>query len=307
MAEDQENWPESRDTTAVLEVSAVDEAELDAEHIATVIVMSGPRVGMMMEVGEEGIVVGREPANDLHLPDPGVSRTHAKFYVDGDAIFLEDMESSNGTFVNGSEIERPRTLEDGDKITIGSSTLLKFAYQDPVEQSFQKQMYEASLRDDLTDAYNKAFLEEHLRSELSFAKRHDSELSLVLFDLDHFKELNDTFGHVTGDAVLCEVAERMRDSIRTEDLFARYGGEEFAVVLRGVDLEGAYVMAERIRRVIAGTPYQHEEDEISVSTSAGVASYQLSEPEDVESFISIADEALYEAKAAGRNQVWRAG
>lgn len=298
---------EERETTETSAVSGLEPSERanpgEEERHAAILVIAGPRVGQMRKIDDDGLVVGREPTCELHLPDPGVSREHARIRELDEAVRLEDLDSSNGTYVNGNDIGSDRELEHGDKITMGTSTVLKFAYQDPVEETFQQKMYEASLRDELTGAYNKTFLLEHLRSEISYARRHETPLSLVLFDLDRFKKLNDTHGHVAGDAVLRELAETVRQSIRTEDTFARYGGEEFAIALRNVGLDGAEQMGERIRREIEAQTFEHEGQHLDVTVSVGVAEYREVEPESVEAFITAADEALYEAKAAGRNTV----
>jgi len=302
--------PQTAETDAVQEGRADRSVERpEGEKRASLLVIAGPRVGQMQKIdGDGSIRIGREPVCELHISDPGVSRRHARVErVDEGTIRIEDLGSSNGTFVNGSQIEGLRSLEPGDKISMGTSTVLKFAYQDPVEETFQQKMYEASLRDELTEAYNKTFLFEHLRAEMSYARRHETELSLVLFDLDHFKELNDAHGHVAGDAVLQEVAEAVRDSIRTEDMFARYGGEEFAIVLRGVGLEDARRMGERIRETLDARDFEFEGTELDVTVSVGVTEFREVKPDGVEEFVSAVDEALYEAKSAGRNAVRSVG
>jgi len=298
---------ETTETSAGSDLEPKRRSEPGEKRHAAVLVIAGPRVGQMRKIDEEGLVVGREPTCELHVPDPGVSRRHARVREDDEAVRVEDLESSNGTYVNGNEIEGPRKLEHGDKVTMGTSTVLKFAYQDPVEETFQQKMYEASLRDELTGAYNKTFLLEHLRSEMSYARRHETPLSLVLFDLDRFKDLNDAHGHVAGDGVLRELADTVRKSIRTEDTFARYGGEEFGIVLRNVGLDGAERMGERIRREIDDQSFTHDGERLDVTVSVGVAEYREAKPEGVDAFITAADEALYAAKDDGRNAVRTAG
>ena len=151
-----------------------------------------------------------------------------------DHVVLEDLGSTNGTYCNGLKVDT-KELADGDKILVGSTTILKFTYHDNLDEIFQKQMYESALRDGLTKAFNKRYFTDRLESEFTFSTRHMTPLTLVLFDIDHFKNVNDTFGHPAGDYVLTELSNMMAASLRAEDIFARYGGEEFAIVCRGSD------------------------------------------------------------------------
>ncbi len=312
MSNDTSDGPDKDDTTAVINLETIEQYNGDGEREqkACLTVMSGPHVGRMITLedgagGEDGeVTIGRGRDCDLRIPDEKVSRKHARFRWADERVVVEDLRSSNGTFVEGTRVGREeRILRDGDKVALGNSVMLKFAIQDPIEQSFQEQMYEASLRDGLTQAYNKSFLIDHLQSEMSFAERHDTDLGLVMFDLDHFKEINDTHGHIAGDGILRDLSEMARESIRTEDIFARYGGEEFAVVVREVGEEGARAMGERLRAVVDSASFSFEGTEIPVTVSVGVSTYggvDASEPSDL---IAAADEALYRAKESGRNRV----
>ena len=292
------------DTTAVINVDEVEQFPEDpGEQTACITVMSGPHVGRMESVEEGAVTLGRDRDCDLCIPDDKVSRNHARIFPSGEDYIIEDLDSSNGTLVENRRIEGEYVLKDGDKITVGDSVTLKFAFQDAIEQSFQQEMYEAALRDNLTGAYNKSFLHDHLESEISFARRHETDLSLILFDIDHFKEVNDTYGHVAGDAILRKLAKITRSSIRTEDIFARYGGEEFAIVLREIDQEGAEVLADRLRHMIEQQKFIFDGEPIPVTVSVGVASLLASQPEMPTEFIAAADQALYRAKDNGRNQV----
>jgi diguanylate cyclase (GGDEF)-like protein len=199
-----------------------------------------------------------------------------------------------------------RTLADGDKITLGSITILKFTYSDDLDETFQRRMLDASLRDGLTKAYNKSYFLERLDKELTFARRHATALSLVMLDVDHFKKLNDTFGHPAGDAVLVRLSRTVMDALRKEDVFARYGGEEFAVICRGIDGPNACLAAERLRRLIGGLHIDHAGIDLTLTVSMGVAEWQEVKAETPASLVGAADAALYEAKRSGRNRVARA-
>lgn len=304
MASDSDDIDETGDATAVIDTQMLRQGDDEGEtQSACITVMAGPQVGQVVTLEDEPLTIGRDPDCDVHLTDRAVSRFHARIYRRSGEVFVEDLQSSNGTVVNEKEVDGERMLRDGDRIGIGGATLIKFAYQDEVEQTFQRKMYEASLRDALTGAYNKEYLLDHLDSELSYANRHGDEISLVMFDLDHFKQINDVHGHLAGDAILREVADLTRESIRDEDKFVRYGGEEFSVVLRNIGPGGARAMAERLRRTIDEFDFVFEGTTIDVTISVGIASRQHVLPERPEDLIAAADEALYEAKETGRNRV----
>ena len=170
-----------------------------------------------------------------------------------------------------------------------------------------RKLYESSTRDALTGAYNRVYFEERLRTEFAFASRHSAELSMILLDVDHFKRINDTWGHQAGDAVLKNIAAICQRSLRAEDVFARFGGEEFAAVLRGVSVSGAALLGERLRATIESSPTLFEEQSISAKLSAGCASISCCARPSAEELIGLADKRLYAAKARGRNRVVAAG
>jgi two-component system cell cycle response regulator len=163
-------------------------------------------------------------------------------------------------------------------------------------------MYDAALYDALTKAFNKRHFLDRLPIEISHAKRHRTPLSLLMIDADHFKQVNDRYGHVAGDHVLTTLARIVRGTLRAEDLFARYGGEEFCVLCRDTPLANASGLAERLRAKVETFLVEHEAQRIPVTISIGVASW-LDQPDGAMKLISDADEALYEAKRSGRNRV----
>ena len=257
---------------------------------AYLVVIAGPSFGEMYKLRVDKTVLGRGDKTDVRIVDDGVSREHAAVQREGGKIVLVDLGSTNGTFCNGVRVPR-QELVDGDKISIGAATILKFTYQDHLDEHYQKQLFESALRDGLTNTFNRRYFLDRLHGELRFAVRHDKPIALLFVDIDHFKKINDTYGHQAGDQVLAGVARTMMTTIRAEDVLARYGGEEFAVVLPRCDLEDALVLLARLRR---STPQEQ-------TVSAGIAQWERGE--SAESLVARADAALYEAKNAGRNRV----
>jgi diguanylate cyclase (GGDEF)-like protein len=278
----------------------------ESRNRAYLIVLAGNSVGEMYKLHTERTVLGRGNAADIHIVDDGISRRHAEIVNQGTHMIVRDLGSTNGTFLNGTKISE-QVLRDGDKIQVGSTTILKFTFHDSLDESFQRQMYESALRDGLTKAFNKKYFLDRLESEFAYAIRHKSPLSLVMFDIDHFKSINDTHGHLAGDYCLATLAELVLQAIRQEDVFARYGGEEFAVICRGVELGGAAAFGERIRKMVAAQMFVHGNVELKVTVSVGVAAVPDVGMRRHEELIASADEALYEAKRGGRNRVVVAG
>src|SRR5262249_54235939 len=162
-------------------------------------------------------------------------------------------------------IQQSTTLSDGDKIQISSSTILKYAYQDKIENIFHNELYKMAVVDALTGAYNRRYFEERIKEEFSYCLRNRVPLSLVMFDIDHFKAINDTYGHPAGDYVLAHVATLTRSIVRGEDLLARFGGEEFMVILKATDAAGALMLGERLRRLIDESHFEFDGHKIHVT------------------------------------------
>jgi two-component system, cell cycle response regulator len=290
------------------QIGRVDRALIRAQtrrDRAYLIVLAGENLGQMFPIRNAETVIGRAADASVRLKDDGVSRKHARLIHKDGEVSVEDLKSANGTLVNGQRIERA-ALQDGDKIQVGSTTILKFTYADRLEEDFQQKMYEAALHDGLTRAYTKRYFLDRLPTEIAYARRHATPLSLLMMDVDHFKMVNDTHGHPAGDYVLVVLSQLIATALRTEDIFARYGGEEFLVLCRGVPLDNAALLAERLRARIETASFDYQEKHIPVTVSVGVASY-FDQPDAGTRLIADADAALYQAKRAGRNRVARAG
>ena len=302
MAEGPDNWDE--DTTATDLAELKDNAQPQRNR-PCLTVLTGTSTGQMFKLNRGSTLIGRGPDANVKITDDGVSRHHARIRHETDKLFVDDLESRNGTYVNGTRITDPIQLRDGDKIQVGRTTVLRFAYHDELDESFHENLVSSALRDPLTKLFNKRYLMDRLDSELKFARRHETSLSLLMIDIDHFKRLNDGNGHLAGDAVLAQLSSVLSKAVRNEDVVARFGGEELAIVLRAIPVEPAVGLGERLRRLVEQTVTIHQGRELKATISVGVASFPSTRAETVEQLIEAADQALYRAKHGGRNRVCR--
>ena len=270
-------------------------------HHAYLISLAGGDIGQIFKLESGEATIGRSRGVAISLDDDSISRQHCRVTRQRDTVEIEDLGSSNGTYVNGMPVSK-LVLQDGDKIRIGDTTILKFTFHDELEENFQRHMYNAALRDGLTKAFNKRYCEDQLDKEMAYAERHRTPLCLLFLDLDHFKKINDQHGHVIGDDVLVQLASLVQSMLRSEDVFSRWGGEEFAIITRGISVDDAGILAERLRVAAESAIFCSGEAEIAVTMSIGVAAY---EPhyKVVRDFVAAADSALYAAKSGGRNRV----
>src|ERR1700687_2760028 len=294
----------SEEKTSVYSISS--DAAKERQESAFLIVISAKSaagIGRMHKLDRVEVVMGRSTEVEFQIEDDGISRKHAKVLADGIGGFrLMDLGSTNGTFLNGSRVEMA-PLKDGDKIQIGSNTVLKFSLQDQLDEQYQRSIYESATRDGLTRIFNKKYFLDTLRKEFAYCLRHRVPLSVLMFDVDHFKKINDSHGHQAGDYVLARIAPRIHETILTEDVFSRYGGEEFAIMLRESTEEQGYICAERCRRAIDGADFVFGSTPMRVTISLGIASLLDSDYTNPEDLIAAADRYLYRAKKAGRNRV----
>ncbi len=271
---------------------------------ACLVVLAGPDVGTVTRM--EGIcVIGRDPSCQLRLKDESISRFHAsiKQHKNG-AVTIKDLDSTNGTYVNGKR-QQVANLRDGEKILLGQDTLIRYQIQDAIEQSYHDELYIYSTRDGLTGLCNRRCATERIKANLSYAKRHRCPVSLMMLDIDHFKRINDTYGHQAGDLVLVTIANVMLATIREEDVLGRFGGEEFILFALDTPLDKARIFAERVRRKIEDEIIVLEGDprSIRVTMSIGVITITPDGDYDLDQLISQADINLYKAKDGGRNRV----
>lgn len=293
------------DTTIVLTDirAALQASEKEAQQKpAALLVVGGDLNGTLFDLIESMTGVGRNADNGIALEFNGVSRYHFKLHASGETHVLEDCGSKNGTYLNNKKVEGNTPLAKGDIIKIGSIALKYLPKGDPERLTYDKLNLEANT-DKHTGCYNKTYFNNRITLEVNKSKVTGDPLSLIIFDLDHFKKLNDGFGHDAGDYVLKEMAQVIRSNgIREQDVFARYGGEEFVILLPKTNLKQSFEIAERLRKLIESKEFMYDGKRLPVTASIGVADYRQGVITGTDLF-KRADEAVYKAKEGGRNQV----
>ena len=264
------------------------------------VVIRGPELGRRFDlVATRPLHIGRQDICDIILDAEEISRRHCKVAAHLKHFVLTDLGSTNGTYINGQRVSA-RELTDGDLIEVANVTF-KYITSANIELAYHDEIYHLSTTDGLTRAHNKRYFMEYLRREVSRCRRQQRSFSLILIDIDHFKRVNDIFGHAAGDSVLIQLTELLAGNIRHEDVLARLGGEEFGIVLPEVDAAGARRCAEKLRILVDEMDYQLQDSVIPITISLGVATTKQ-QVEDAEALMAAADRRLYLAKQGGRNR-----
>jgi two-component system, cell cycle response regulator len=268
-----------------------------------VVVLSGNGAGKLVRVVAPGITIGRSRYAQVCIHDDGISREHARLTVDGDGdVWLEDLGSTNGTFVGEERVDGRRLLADGDRIQLGPVVLMKFGVQDEVEQQFLSHLYTSATRDALTGLHNRGAFMERLYQECATHRRSKKPMAILFVDIDHFKSVNDTHGHLAGDAVLRQFADVCRSRFRADDMIARYGGEEFVILLRTASATHAMELAEWLRKTTEEQDFSYRGIVIPITLSIGLCCRKGDGLADPIQMLDEADRCLYKAKAGGRNR-----
>jgi two-component system, cell cycle response regulator len=279
------------------EVREVEPPTSQSPH-GCLVFIAGDRIGRKLELREGDLVLGRDPASDVMINSDLVSRQHAKFVTSGDSTLLLDLDSTNGTYVNDERVKQ-RALADGDRVAIGK-VVMKYLAAGNAEAGFHDEVFRLVSHDGLTDVYNKRYFDEHLAAATSPGQ---GVVSVIVFDADHFKAVNDTHGHAAGDSVLRQIADCARRSVPDTVALARVGGEEFAVLAGGLDLAQVAVIAEAIRATVQGHEFRFGKLVIPMTVSVGVAERASGSAESGQDLFRRADAQLYRAKQSGRNRV----
>jgi diguanylate cyclase (GGDEF)-like protein len=245
--------------------------------------------------------IGRDFDNDIVIRSDSVSRNHARLERQGNQLVLKDLDSTNGTFANNDpQRVTVRHLLPGDQIHIGE-TVFKFLAGSDIEAQYHAAVNRAAITDGLTGLANRTRLDTLLTEEIPRAQRYGRALSVLMLDIDHFKRINDTHGHLAGDTVLRQIAGLLHQRLRPSDEIGRYGGEEFCAILPETTLEQAALIAESLRAMVEAHAFAIEAQRASVTISIGLAT--LRPDMQVHDLYRAADERLYEAKRGGRNRV----
>ena len=271
---------------------------------ACLVMIYGPDLGKRFNISEGAFFIGRAESADIYIDEDEISRRHCKISNRKEKVFITDLGSTNGTYVNDEFIDE-RELTDGDLVKIGRA-VFKFLTSGNIETAYHEEIYNLSTTDGLTQLHNKRYLLDNLDREISRCHRYQRSLSLIILDIDHFKRVNDIFGHLAGDYVLKHLSTVIRSNIRMEDMMARFGGEEFVIILPEVDSNGARTCAEKIRRLVEKTDFMYDGAKLPVTVSLGVV-FCTTEVRDSMELIRRADFQLYEAKRQGRNRVCGTG
>lgn len=277
-----------------------------AESEADIILIAHPesqRLGTRYRLSPGATLeVGRSSSVRISLPEVmSLSRKHARLRYTGATVTIEDLGSTNGTYVNGQAIHGRTVLRSGDRFQT-AAVHFKFLHEQDVENAYHLAIYELVARDGLTETFNKRKYEEEVQREFSRAKRHRRPLSLIIFDLDEFKQINDQYGHLCGDFVLKQVSSLARELVRPEQVLARVGGDEFVILAPETGAEGAETLASKMRDRVVSLDHHYGDIKVSLTCSFGVAELTegMATPQDL---YQAADTALLRAKRSGRNRV----
>jgi two-component system cell cycle response regulator len=297
---------DSNATMVITDIKAALEASEReaAQKPACLLAVGGVINGTIFDLQPGVTTCGRNADNTIALEFQGISRAHFQLQLSADSqkAVVKDLGSSNGTFVNNTKIEGSVEVRRGDMIKIGSIALKYLPKGDPERLTYDQLQHEANT-DGLTGCYNKRFFNDRIELEVKKCKVIGKPLCLIIFDLDHFKKLNDNYGHDAGDYVLKELAQVLRSGgMRENDIFARYGGEEFVVLLPETNLKEGFAIAERLRRLVEQHQFIYDAKRLPVTASIGIADYRQGVETGTDLF-KRADSAVYKSKEGGRNQV----
>jgi two-component system cell cycle response regulator len=267
---------------------------------ACLVVIYGDDLGRRIPLTRRPTVIGRSSKADVQVDQESVSRNHCRLLYHKDAYVLQDMGSTNGSYVNDTLVDTI-VLRDGDQLKVGR-TILKFIVGGNVEAQYHEEIYRLMTVDGLTQVHNKRFFDEALEREVSRCTRYGRTFALVTFDIDHFKGVNDTHGHLAGDAVLRQLGVLVRDHVRRDDIVCRTGGEEFAILAPELDGAHGLIFAEKLRTLVETTRFEFEGTRLPVTVSLGVAEWS-STMQSGDDLVRSADMKLYDAKRTGRNRV----
>jgi diguanylate cyclase (GGDEF)-like protein len=285
--------------------SSLDLVGIAAQHLPVVSVVHGKDKGKLFVISKPGTVLGRDAEVDIPLDDYLVSRKHLSVTYanteDGGEFGLKDLATTNGSFLDQGRFDTC-TIKPGQTVQIGK-TVLAFSLKNKHEVESSHSLFEKATIDPLTGVANRRWFMSRAEEEFSFTQKKGVPLCLAMADVDHFKKINDSYGHQAGDHVLREVASLLKGSVRGHDYVGRYGGEEFILLLKELPPDRCEPVIERMRASVENAQFVFKEQPLSVTMSFGVYPVEVQLGLSVEQAIAIADERLYRAKEGGRNRV----
>ncbi|MBU4288072.1 MAG: diguanylate cyclase [Proteobacteria bacterium] len=295
-------------------ILVIDDSKLIAHVAKNILTKQGHEV-LLAQDGETGLDMAKNNEPDLILLDlilPGIDGYGVCQRIKNDSniadipVIMLTSKAEHTDKVRGLELGASdyvtKPFDEGELVArVNTHLRIKELHESLQEKN--RQLLEMANRDGLTGLYNHRYFHESVSKDFQRAVRYNESLSCVMFDIDHFKKFNDTYGHQTGDVVLKTLGGLVKKLMRDSDLAARYGGEEFALLLYHTEAKDAYQIAERLRKTVEQYKFQAEDLVLSVNISVGVASYYHPEISDAKTLIECADKALYRAKEEGRNRV----
>jgi diguanylate cyclase (GGDEF)-like protein len=285
-------------------ITGLDELKMAHPGQGCLVVIHAPLhgdLGRRFLLDKDSITIGRGRNNDIVLPSDCVSRRHSRLERRSDGIYVIDVGSTNGTWLNDdSEKVTEKRLERGDQLRVGD-TIFKYLSGSDVEVQYHEIIFRMTVTDGLTNLSNRKQLDILLQEEIPRARRHGRDLAVLMLDIDHFKTINDTYGHLAGDSVLRGLAGILQKRLRPSDRLGRYGGEEFCAILPETSLLSAAKIGEELRALVAAHSFVSEDHKIRVTISIGAGA--LEPGMEAADLYRAADEMLYKAKRTGRNKV----
>jgi len=296
--------PVDSDTDGKTRVTAMEQRLLRQAGDDCLVIIHAPvhtELGRRVVLDRDSTTIGRGQDNDVVLSSDCVSRRHGRIERRADKLWLLDLGSTNGTYINDvQKLSAPYELQCGDQLMIGD-TIFKYLSGSDIEAQYHESIFQMTIIDGLTGVCNRKQLDQLLSADILHAERHRRPLSVMMMDIDHFKRINDTHGHLAGDTVLRSLASLLQKRLRSHDRLGRYGGEEFCLILPETSLTSAQQLAEELRAMIEHSEFSADEQIIRVTLSIGVAAYHSGM--SMTAMYQRADEQLYAAKHGGRNQV----
>ncbi|NOZ13545.1 MAG: GGDEF domain-containing protein [Acidobacteria bacterium] len=292
------------DTTDIINVAELKKQALMKPSITpTITLLVNEMLGKTITItsGME-VIIGRSEECDVSLDITALSRKHCAVFRQGKNVFVRDLDSTNGTFVNGERIET-RVLKNGDRVFLGDICVFKFAFTDQIDLDINRMLFDKATRDPLTGIYNRTYFQENCRKEFLFHHRTGLPLSLVFFDLDDFKLVNDRYGHTCGDIVLKDVVFIVKRKIREIDFFSRYGGEEMVILMKNTDYPAAMKKTEILREALFRHKFEYGATSLSVTASFGVVTLKNGNFNSFQEMLAAVDSMMYKAKQEGKNRV----